>query len=147
MAIPCDMALLEGDCIVNEAMLSGESTPQGKEAIALRATEDQFDQMGSDRVHTLFGGTKVLQVNSPSSTSLHATPDGGCVAYVLKTGFGTAQGKLVRTMVFNTEHVSANNLEAFLFIGFLLIFAIIAAAYVWIEGKEHAMNYLMTYIY
>lgn len=38
-------------------------------------------------------------------------------------------------MIFSTERVSANNLESFLFIGFLLIFAIAASWYVWTKGK------------
>jgi len=38
-------------------------------------------------------------------------------------------------MIFSTERMSANTFEAFLFIGFLLIFAIAASGYVWTKGE------------
>ncbi|TPX34013.1 hypothetical protein SmJEL517_g03262 [Synchytrium microbalum] len=133
--VPCDMLLLDGSCIANEAMLSGESTPQLKENISLNDPKDAFS-INDDKLHVLFGGTKIIQVSAPGSEAKLRPPDGGALALVLRTGFSTQQGKLVRTIVYSTERVTANNLESLLFILFLLVFAIIASAYVWIEGNK-----------
>ncbi|KAI0644110.1 endoplasmic reticulum Ca-transporting P-type ATPase [Trametes meyenii] len=133
--VPADILLVHGTCIVNEAMLSGESTPLLKESIALLDASENLDVDGTHKNAVLFAGTKLLQ-----ATTIGDTPDGGCLGVVLRTGFGTAQGQLVRTMIFSTERVSANNIESFLFIGFLLIFAIAASWYVWVKGIERDLK-------
>ena len=144
--VGCDMMLLQGTAIVNEAMLSGESTPVLKDSIQLRPGDDPVDPDGADKNSFVYGGTKVLQVtheaaagDSPDDLSAQVTgipspPLKGALAVVTKTGFETSQGSLVRTMIYSTERVSANNVEALLFILFLLIFAIAASWYVWQEG-------------
>ncbi|EAU86785.2 ATPase [Coprinopsis cinerea okayama7 len=139
--VPADILLVNGTCIVNEAMLSGESTPLLKESIQVMDTSEKLDVDGAHKNAVVFSGTKILQASkSAEIASPIKTPDGGCLGVVLRTGFGTAQGQLVRTMIFSTERVSANNLESFLFIGFLLIFAIAASWYVWVKGLERGLK-------
>ena len=144
--VACDMLLVEGSAIVNEAMLSGESTPLLKDSIQLRPGEERIDPEALDKNAFLWGGTKVLQVSHGNASEdaaeivptlasgVKPPPDNGAMAVVVKTGFETSQGSLVRTMIFSTERVSADNAEALLFILFLLVFAIAAAWYVWTEG-------------
>ncbi|KAL2066314.1 hypothetical protein VTL71DRAFT_2385 [Oculimacula yallundae] len=142
--VACDMLLVEGSAIVNEAMLSGESTPLLKDSVQLRPSDARLEPEGLDKNSFLYGGTKVLQITHGNSdeerpklvSGVPAPPDNGAMAIVVKTGFETSQGSLVRTMIYSTERVSANNAEALLFILFLLIFAIAASWYVWDEGVK-----------
>lgn len=142
--VACDMLLVEGTAILNEAMLSGESTPVLKDSVQLRQADALIEPDGIDKNAFVWGGTKVLQITHGQAqeddtrktlvSGVKPPPDNGAMAIIVKTGFETSQGSLVRTMMFSTERVSANNAEALLFILFLLVFAIAASWYVWTEG-------------
>ncbi|KAJ3489244.1 hypothetical protein NLJ89_g11549 [Agrocybe chaxingu] len=139
--VPADILLINGTAIVNEAMLSGESTPLLKESIQLLEPNENLDVDGQHKNAVLFSGTKVLQAANlvPEIPSPIKTPDGAASrrrAHRVRH----RPGQLVRTMIFSTERVSANNLESFLFIGFLLIFAIAASWYVWTKGIERDLK-------
>lgn len=64
----------------------------------------------------------------PLSMKSHA------LAVVLKTGFETKQGKLLRTILHSQGRVSENNGEAFGFIGILVVFALAASGYLLKRG-------------
>lgn len=142
--VPADALLLAGTCIVDEAVLTGESTPQWKAPVGtpdgdqLTAQAEGLEHRLSikrDKNHVLFSGTKLLQHTGDKDAHIK-TPDGACLAIVLRTGFETSQGRLMRTILYSTEHVSANNWETGLFILFLMVFAIAASAYVLYHGLQ-----------
>ncbi|KAF7173245.1 hypothetical protein CNMCM5623_005483 [Aspergillus felis] len=99
--VPCDCILLSGDCIVNESMLTGESVPVSK--IPLTDDALKYLNLSTPSVHPnvakhfLFSGTKVIRTRRP-----HSVDDGEAIALavVVRTGFSTTKGALVRSMLF-----------------------------------------------
>nr|XP_046252815.1 cation-transporting ATPase 13A2 isoform X2 [Scatophagus argus]XP_046252816.1 cation-transporting ATPase 13A2 isoform X2 [Scatophagus argus] len=91
LLLPCDAALLTGECLVNESMLTGESVPVLK--TPLPAGERTYSSE-TERRHTLFCGTQVIQAKSggPGGSS--------AVAVVTSTGFFTAKGNLVSSILY-----------------------------------------------
>jgi cation-transporting ATPase 13A1 len=61
-SVPCDLLILSGSAVVNEAILTGESLPLVKESIALLdKVDEQLDTNGAEhRPHLLFSGTEIL---------------------------------------------------------------------------------------
>ena len=66
---PCDVLLLEGSAVMNEATLTGESVPQMKEVIGGKGISesdlsDVLDMKSLHKMHVLFGGTTIMQNNA-----------------------------------------------------------------------------------
>uniref|UniRef100_A0A8C2KSI2 ATPase cation transporting 13A2 n=1 Tax=Cyprinus carpio TaxID=7962 RepID=A0A8C2KSI2_CYPCA len=64
LLLPCDAALLAGECMVNESMLTGESIPVMKTPLSV--SEATYSPE-SQRRHTLFCGTQLIQAKGGGS--------------------------------------------------------------------------------
>lgn len=143
--LTCDMLILNGSAIVNESMLTGESVPLIKDSIYKMDHEYGYklDTKLRHKNCILFAGTKVVKtVNGFEEGEqlpvniLSSPPDKGAICLVIKTGFSTSQGKLLRTVMYSSDRTGGDSRDAFIFIFILLFIAIIAAYYVLIEGIE-----------
>ncbi|KAJ0406574.1 hypothetical protein P43SY_004463 [Pythium insidiosum] len=140
-SVPCDCLLLEGSAVMNEATLTGESVPQMKEAIGAKMNEqdlaESLDMKSGHKVHLLFGGTTIMQsenTGNEKAKKIPRAPDGGCTAYVLRTGFSSSQGKLVRMIEFSSGKVTGSSWDAYGLVFLLMVFAFLSSGYVLRHG-------------
>lgn len=142
--LPADGVLLAGDCILNESMLTGESVPVSKSPIndaelaSLDFEKEDPASISSMSRFFLFSGTKVIRSRSSNHSSAY-TPNqsnsaidvlshstshlGGAVAMVVRTGFNTTKGNLIRSMLFPKPNKFKFYRDSFRFIGVLSIIA------------------------
>ncbi len=156
--IPCDMILLGGGAVLNEAVLTGESVPQIKEAVeglivqtgAASTSDPAIDEScrldiddPSHKRSVLFGGTTLVNATPASQetngevNSIPSPPDGGLVTMVLRTGFDTIQGSLLRNMVHSTvsgQTDGINTTDTYIFVALLLLCALGSSIVVLEEG-------------
>ncbi|KAI8367719.1 hypothetical protein BD560DRAFT_331250, partial [Blakeslea trispora] len=120
--VPCDAMLVSGDCILNESMLTGESVPVSKAPITditLRKMNLSSSGIPAEiSKHFLFMGTHMVRVRGGDNVSL-------ATAIVVRTGFNTAKGALVRSMLFPKPNNFKFYRDSFRFIGVLSVIALI----------------------
>lgn len=86
--LPCDALLVAGECLVNEAMLTGESVPSAKSPAPPAAAGVPHPARAQ-----LSGGTRVMQIRPPAC-------GGPVLAVACRTGYESEKGRLVRAILF-----------------------------------------------
>ncbi|XP_030629538.1 probable cation-transporting ATPase 13A3 [Chanos chanos] len=93
MVMPCDAVLVSGTCIVNESMLTGESVPVTKTSLPSAGAESHsIYSTEQHKRHTLFCGTDIIQTRFYTGELVKAL--------VVRTGFCTEKGQLVRSILY-----------------------------------------------
>ncbi len=89
--IPCDLILLDGQCLIDESLLTGESVPMLK--VPIPRNDNVFSE--NNKEHIIYAGTYCITSISSGSK------DDPAKAMVYQIGFGTTKGRLVRSIMFN----------------------------------------------
>lgn len=126
--MPCDAVLLQGLCIMNESMLTGESIPVVKNSLPLSSV---YFNPKEDKQYILYAGTACIQSR--------ANQDSHVFALVMNTGFGTLKGSLVRSILFPRKSNFKFYTDALKFIAILVFVSFI--------GENHEDAFLMNLIF
>lgn len=128
-SLPCDAVLIAGRVSVDESMLTGESVPVNKTPVELSVFQNTNDseEMVLSKLpgNVLFSGTKVLL----ASGTTNEESSGDCIAVAYKTGFRSAKGQLISTLLNPKENFMSFFSDALWVILFMAVLC--TSLYIW----------------
>eukprot|EP00980_Cylindrotheca_fusiformis_P028482 scaffold22604_cov130-Cylindrotheca_fusiformis.AAC.4 len=118
--IPVDALLLDGQCLTNEAVLTGESVPQSKRALdfdeELRNADASLE-MSSHQSSILFAGTSLVHLTATSNLQnqnlqFPAPKEPGLLCLALRTGIYSSKGQLVHALTSSAKLGAISNADS-----------------------------------
>ena len=133
LALPCDTIIISGSAIINESMLTGESTPVIK--VRMVSTNDIYDTTNSSyEKFLLFAGTKIIQKRKIGNNKI--------LGIVFNSGFNTFKGNLIRGILHPKKEKSQFTHDSVKYIIIMSIFSLVGFGVVLkfliVEGKNTA---------
>ena len=141
LAMPCDTILISGSVIINESMLTGESTPVIK--VRMTATEDIYDTNNPDHEkYILFAGTKIVQKRKMGKTD----PTG----IVYSTGFNSFKGNLIAGILYpkkDKDTFTRDSVKYIIIMGIMTIVGFaISLKFLIVEGENSAKEIIERFL-
>lgn len=113
--MPCDALLLSGSVVINEALLTGESTPVFKVSVSTNNNYNFHERRS--RSNIVHAGTKIIQARKGAK--------GMALGLVLNTGFNTEKGNLVRSIIYPKDTEVKFKVDAMKFVYVMAAIAVI----------------------
>ena len=141
LAMPCDTILISGSVIINESMLTGESTPVIK--VRMTSTDDIYDTNNPEyEKYVLFAGTKIVQKRKMGNNE----PTG----IVLNTGFNTFKGNLIAGILYpkkDKDTFTRDSVKYIIFMGIMTIVGFgISLKFLIVEGENTAREIIERFL-
>ena len=120
--VPCDLVVLEGQALIDESLLTGESVPMLK--ALLPCNDEMFDEENKENL--ICAGTFCL-------TSLGAKKGTRAKGMVYQVGFCTVKGQLIRAIMFNETALYQFEKDSGYFTLYLVLMSLVMMAFYYYE--------------
>lgn len=126
--VPSDLVLIQGECVMDESSLTGETIPVVKTALDTAGSFDVDTVRAVCKKNILFAGSNFQKLvekrNWKTTISANLSGDGDdeekmIIAIVVATGFGTNKGKLFRSVLHPPKIVMKLQQDAYKFLAVL----------------------------